>query len=185
MKKILLFSLLAIVLASCTLTRQQRIEQRRERKCELAAYKWGCDWGQDTAYIRETVTKTVYRDTTIYIHIPGAIVVDSIPVYIHVGSDGQVNISTPVNTLETSMAISRAWVENGKLKHELVQRDSVLKANIDNAIRITQILMKENTTVRKHTVERYVPLFWKIFGWIGIVLSAIAVAALVKRFSYG
>ena len=178
-KSIILLLSCIVLLSSCTLTREQRIERRRDRKCELASYRWGCDFGRDTAYILKTETKTIYRDTTVYIHVPGAIVVDSVPVYVQVGSNGSVKVSTPVNTLETSMAVSRAWIDNGRLRHELVQRDSVFRANIDNAIRITQTLMKESTIATRHTVERYVPMFWRVFGWIGIVLSSVIIVILI------
>ena len=135
-----LFGLIILILSSCS------VQRRAERKCEKATYKWGCDFGTDTAYIKETVINTLYKDTTIYVHIPGDTVHDSVPVVVEIFTDGTTLVTTKKNTLQTSLATSQAWIEAGRLHHTLIQKDSVYKAQIENAIRITQHFMRESTT---------------------------------------
>lgn len=181
----ILLLLIILVLSSCSLTREQRIEKRRAKKCELSAYKWGCDWGRDTAYIRETVTNTVYRDTTVYIYVPGEKQIDSVPVLITVYKDGTVNVSTKKNTLHTSLATSQAWIENGKLRHTLIQKDSAYKAVIENAIRVSQYFVKELSkgSVKKEYI-RYLTWWDKIFRFIGYIAFIPIVYFIYKRFKH-
>lgn len=144
----LLFGLIVLILSSCNTS----LEAKRQRKCEKAAYKYGCDFGTDTAYIKETVINTVYKDTVVYIKIPGDTVHDSIPVVVEIFTDGTTLVSSKKSTLHTSLATSQAWIQSGKLHHTLIQKDSIYKAQIQNAIRITQHFMKEQTTkvVKEH-----------------------------------
>ena len=134
----ILFGLIVLILSSCS------VQRRAERKCEKATYKWGCN--KDTAYIKETVINTLYKDTVVYIKIPGDTVHDSVPVVVEIFTDGTTLVSSKKNTLQTSLATSQAWIQSGKLHHTLIQKDSVYKAQIQNAIRITQHFMKESTT---------------------------------------
>lgn len=184
MKNLFLFSIILLLISSCSLTREQRIEKRRAKKCELANYKWGCNWG-DTAYVLKTVTNTIYRDTTIYIHVPGESRTDSVMVQVTVYKDGTVKLSTPVNTLHTSFATSRAWVENGRLKHTLIQKDSAYKATIENAIKITQHFVKESSkgAVKKEYIH-YLTWWDKIFRFIGYISLIPIVYLIYKRFKH-
>jgi len=173
MKKLLILGLIPLLFA-CNTTK------RVERKCQ----KWGCV--KDTAYIKETVTNTVLKDTTVFIHIPGEVKHDSVEIVLW---EECPKAYTPKNTLETSLAYSQAWVENGRLRHTLVQRDSVYKAQIENAIRISQYFVKENSikvlTKRVHYLtwwDRFFRNSGYVF-WVASILVAIALYFL-NRFIY-
>ena len=78
------------------------------------------------------VEKIVYRDTTIYRLLPGEIRIDTL--YIDTTDN------SAKSELETSLARSSAFYKDGRLIHELRQKDSVLSFLIQNAI-------KEHSTV--------------------------------------
>lgn len=145
MKNTLRVLCILVILSSCTTTRPERIEKRMQRKCEAAAFKWGCNQGGSDSIMIIRETKTVTEDTTIYIKVPGEIKIVEIPVEV----DKSGKVSSKKSILNTSFAESRAWIENGILRHELEQKDSTIVAKIKDAIRITQI--KES---KKHVTQK-------------------------------
>lgn len=168
------FLMLTVCLSNCSM--QKRLDRKcskAQQRYELACYKYGCPWKMvDSVLVTQTVT--TYRDTTIYIKLPGETVFDSIEV--------PVRISTPVSLLETANAISRAWIEAGLLKHELQQKQVMQPVTIRNALKEEKALQKEIIKVPV-PVERKVkaPLTWAertliysgIFAWLVIILYLI------------
>jgi hypothetical protein len=160
-----------------------------DRKCwkaklkyDLAATKWGCPKDLDSTFVQSQV---FIKDTTIYVPIPGQTVHDNIPVIITKGL-----MNSPVSTLETTYSRSKAWVENGTLKHTLDQKPSTFPVTIPAAIHTTT-----TNTVQTIKVPYYVdrpiekPLSWwqKLFLWTGIVVWWVGVGYLIlkfKRFSF-
>ncbi len=78
------------------------------------------------------VEKLIYRDTTIFLKIAGESKVDTL----YIGSI----FDSAVSELETSLAYSKAFFINGKLIHNLRQKDSIFSLLIQKAI-------KEHSTV--------------------------------------
>lgn len=116
--------LILLVFSSCSVSR----EQRRQSKCERAMFRHGCDWpAPDT--VTNTNTVTITRDTTIYVKVPGEKAVDSVPV--------PFPFTTSKNVINTSYALSIAWVENGFLHHELRQVKASVPVTIPGAIQNT------------------------------------------------
>lgn len=72
------------------------------------------------------IEKVVYRDTIVYVHVPGEKVVDSA----QADSSGKA-----LSVLETSFASSTAIFQDGKLRHTLTQKDSLVETLIKNGIR--------------------------------------------------
>jgi hypothetical protein len=175
-----------LYLAVLLLTSCQTSEKFRDRKCakaqrnyELAAYKYGCPWQiLDSIIVRET--KEIIRDTTIYVHIPGEIVHDSVLVAV---AD---SISTPVSILRTKYAISKAWIENSQLKHTLEQ----VKSDIQQVI---QGINKETVTLKQKTIRVPYPVekpvkhslnkFEKFLLWSGVIGWVLAITFVVFRLS--
>lgn len=90
----------------------------------------------------QTITKEVirveYRDTTIFVKIPGDTVFHNTPVPV------AINITTPIDRLDTRFATSLAWIENSLLRHTLIQKETDVPATITGAIqRSTAITEKE------------------------------------------
>ncbi len=93
--------------------------------------------------VKEMVnTVTVYRDTLIYLEIKGDTVYVEKPV-----------ISGDTSALNTSVAQSQAWVENGILKHRLIQMDTIIDRIIKNAIRTSTTNQIKESKIQQ-TIEK-------------------------------
>ena len=163
-------------------------DRLRDRKCakarhkyELAAYKYGCPWQtMDSTFVQET--KEIVRDTTIYVRIPGEIVHDSILVAV---AD---SITTPVSVLKTKYAISRAWIENNRLKHTLEQVKSDIQQVLQGINKET-VTLKQKTIRVPYQVEKLVKhslnMFEKFLLWSGGIAWGLVIAFAIfklKRF---
>jgi hypothetical protein len=116
---------------------------------------------QNTNTVTNTVT--LYRDTIIYINLPGQTVTSpGDTVYI----DRFTNLATSEKSfLHTSLAISTAQVIGGILKHNLIQKDTTLQRLIADAVK----LQSTHSVTEKQIVREVNVLFWwqKILMWIG------------------
>jgi len=182
MKAALYLLLTLIFLSSCV------TQNRKDRKCnkaktryEIAVHKWGCPIAHDSTIIQSL---EIIKDTTIYFPVPGQTVHDSIPVVINQGL-----MNTTVSILETTYSRSKAWVENGTLKHTLDQRPSTIPVILPGAIHTST-----SNTVQTIKVPYYLdrpiskPLHWwqKLFMWTGVISWWILIGYFVfriKRFS--
>jgi len=82
-------------------------------------------------------TETVYVDTTIYVELPGEIDTVEVPVHIIDTVPGEPIVVTYEEAkAKTDFAEARAWVENSKLKLELIQKDSLIVVKLDSVIQI-------------------------------------------------
>jgi hypothetical protein len=151
------FILLIVVMLLCGCSPQKRLASLLER------------------FPLDTTSTTVieYRDTIIEIPIPGETVYEEkeVPVpYLDTDSiaklwklncdqrdliddlNKQMERSFDVIPIfnETAFAKSKAWIEDGILKSELHQKDSVLRDTIENAI-------KESSTVDRIPYPEYIP----------------------------
>jgi hypothetical protein len=126
-------------------------------------------------------TETIYRDTTIYTHIPGDSVSDTKPV---LQKDGI--ISSDTSNLATAFAKSRAYVDNGKLIHELIQKDTLIQKKIDNAIRLTWVRAERFfETSKTITIEVNRLTGWQHFQlWTLRILIGIIILFLLIRFTF-
>ncbi len=165
--------LIAILLASCsTTTKTERAENRRQAKCT----KYGCNQGVSDSIMIVRETKIITRDTTIYDTIQGETKINDVPVVV----DNKGLINSEKSTLTTSLAISTAWVENGILHHELIQKDSILAVKLIDAIRITQINESKKHVKQPPPVRiNYITGWQKIMVIGGYILIGIIVIAIV------
>lgn len=182
MKKqtILMLIIAVLMLFSCStpLEIQDRKCAKAQKKYEIKSYRYGCPWKiSDSVIINNTVS--VYRDTTIFVRLPGETVYDSIKV------PYALNFSTPVNILETKYALSKAWIENSLLRHTLVQKQSEIPATIAGAIQNT-VSTKERIIKVPYPVVKEVrmPLRWfeKLFIWSGVIAWGLLMALVIYKF---
>lgn len=124
-------------------------------------------------------TETVYRDTTIYIRLPGEVKYSTDTVTIVNG----INQSRK-NYLFTSFADSWAWVQNGRLYHELIQKDTLIGCEVQDAIRITWERAERYYKEQQQTVvtTNKVPLFYKILSIIAGLFIVYYILRLVAIF---
>jgi hypothetical protein len=156
MKKLFLLSSIIILMSSCMTTRLERQENRRKAKCE----KYNCYASASDSIITVRETITIKQDTTIFIHVPGMIVHDTTVVVEQDPLTGLINSKKSI--LQVPFATSYAWVENGRLKHNLVQKDSLITEVIEGA----KILIKENEILKeKLTVKVPSERIDYVTGW--------------------
>jgi hypothetical protein len=124
-------------------------------------------------------TETVYRDTTVYIHIPGVVQYSTDTVIIKDGI-----IQSRKNHITTSFAQSWAWVERGRLYHELSQNDTLIGFEVKDAIRITWERAERYYKEQQQTVvtTNKVPLFYKILSIIAGLFIVYYILRLVAIF---
>ena len=94
-------------------------------------------------------TKTVirYRDTTLYIEMPGREIIKEVPVYIKEGI-----VESDLSVLVTPLARSTARVLNSRLEHYLIQNDTTLQLELQDALQTITIQEKQIETLR----EKYI-----------------------------
>lgn len=111
-------------------------------------------------------TVTIYRDTTIYVHLPGDTV------------DQSIRVDEGISELRTPNAKSYAWVINGILKHKLEQRDTAILQNIRGALKTTITdQQKDKTTEKLKFLNKLTN--WQIFQiYLGRVLMFFAITIL-------
>jgi hypothetical protein len=116
----------------------------------------------------ETVTihrdSTIYRDTTIFVYIKGETIHDTTKVYI----DRSGLIQSDISFLNTQYSWSKAWVNNSRLFHTLVQRDDSISSTIRNAIK-NQSKIEYITTTTIEKVERSLSWWQTLQIWCGRV----------------
>jgi hypothetical protein len=116
-----------------------------------------------------TKTETIYRDTTIFIELPGDTIRDTVEVTV---KEGIANSRPSIH--ETDLAWSMAQVVNGFLQHELIQKDSTLARVIENAIRESATTTDKTKLVTKIVEKNYITS-WQWFQiWLGRLLMALA-----------
>ena len=117
---------------------------------------------------------TLYRDTVIYRTVKGDTVYKEVKLPYSVPID---RTYQPI-TVETSLAVAKAWVSLDRLKLSLVQKDSVFRFKLDSAIQAN----KETKIVTK-IVEKPIPPkpLYKIGFFILGVLFIFTIVLVVFR----
>lgn len=126
----------------------------------------------DSVYLQTVV----YRDTTIFVHLPGDTIRDTIHVEVVNGL-----IQSQRSQLETQLALSWAQVVDGMLLHELQQKDTTIARIIEQAIREAST----ETVVTKEVVHKVYELTnWQWLQlWAGrIALLLLILLALARKF---
>ena len=127
--------------------------------------------------IKDTI---IYKDTTIYISLPGETVIDSIFI-------SQGIVTTPVKVLETDLARAEAYYRTPKVYLKLIQKDTTLRIRLDSALRTSKHFEAKYYEILKKQVqkEKYIPklysaAFWILIGIIGAIISYITLKLVGK-----
>ena len=119
----------------------------------------------DTIKIIETRDSIIYRDTTVFIHLPGEVKIDSVKVPC---PDLPPAYVPDTVRAETPLAYSYAYLANtGRLRLYLVQKDTTIHQRLENAIKESFYWRSEyeKITVKPEPVK-YIPKLYKIALWI-------------------
>jgi len=131
----------------------------------------------DTVIFETVRDSTVYKDTTIFVSIPGETIFDSILIP---QKPGIVHSDTLV--IENTFARAEAYYRTPRIHLTLIQKDTTLAFRLDSAIlesykwkeRYTEILNKEVVTIK------YIPKIYKIalWAWVGCLIMLILAVTL-------
>ena len=184
--KYLIIILISLLSVSCMTVK------RIEKNCDLFAKICITETETETDTTTTTKTETTYEDTTAVIYIPEKIVKDEKPVIIVDEKKEPVpvkkeSINSELSTLVVPFAISHAQVVNSKLRHELIQTDTLLLFKLENALKTVKTLEKQNAVLKEKyvvTVKENTPfakLCIKVF-WGLLIIVVLAGGFLIIRF---
>ena len=112
----------------------------------------------------DTITKVVtrdsliYRDTTIYYHLPGDTVTNEVVIPC---PPPPVEYIPDTAMVETEFALAKAWWSYPKIKLYLEQKDKYLRLELDSALRESWHWRYEYLQVKQVLKEKYVPVIYK------------------------
>jgi hypothetical protein len=125
----------------------------------------------DTVRITTVRDSIVIRDTTIFIHLPGQTVTDSVPIPCPPPEVGYI----PKKAFaETSLAIATAWWEYPFIRLQLVEKDTTIVRRLAGALKESYYwkTMYEKVHITpppvKYTPKIYLIAFWL---WIGVFVA--------------
>lgn len=124
---------------------------------------------KDSIIERETVE---YRDTTLFVHIPGQHIIDSIPIPCPDPVPGTTTPGIFPNKLTVygHLATASGWVQQSKLYLELTEKDTLLPVKLENAIRDRD--RWREAYHNKDTTIHITPSWWqRMFFWLGVVAA--------------
>lgn len=113
---------------------------------------------------------TTYRDTTVYVKFPGDTIFKEILL-----KPGE------VSKIASPMAVSEAWISQGKLNHRLSQKETMVPAVINDAVKTTVTTADRERIV--HRVKKVNELTnWQLIQiWIGRALIFYVLILLIIR----
>jgi hypothetical protein len=131
----------------------------------------------DTIKITIIKDSIIYRDTTIFIKLPGELRIDSVEIPC---PDVPGYIPEKVFA-ETSLAKASAWWQFPNIRLELIQKDTTIERRLDNAIKEAWHWQEEYTKITKTPMEvKVIPGFYKFctYAFIGMFLALAGYIAL-------
>ena len=141
-------------------------------------------WSMKPDTITKVVTRDslVYRDTTIYYHLPGDTVTNE--VIIPCPPPPIDNYIPDTARVETEFALAKAWWSYPKIKLYLEQKDKYLRLELDSALRESWHWRYEYLQVKQVLKEKYVPAIYRCctFAFSGILIAVVLGLILMKFF---
>ena len=175
MKNLIIISILLLSVSCMTVKRISKHCSEFEKVCVT-----------ETKIQTDTIikTKTVirYRDTTLYIEMPGREIIKEVPVYIKEGI-----VESDLSVLVTPLARSYAQVVNSKLSHELIQVDTLILIKLKDALKTITIQEKQIETLKEKYVvtvkenTNFAKLTIKVF-WGLLVVIVLGIGYLIFRY---
>ena len=167
MKTSILFLFVLTILSSCT----------TQRKC---LRKYPPQTSTVIVYRDSIHTEVKYRDTTIFVKIPGQTITDTI--FVPVNSPGPSYVPDTARA-ENTYSIAKAWLDWPQIRLNLFQKPQTIEILLKNAIkeRDTYRELYENEKSKEVQIVKETPKFWKITGTIGMgFLLAVLVWLVMK-----
>ena len=174
--KTLSIILIALLSTSCLTVK------RIEKHCSEFAKVCVTEIETKTDTIIKTKTVIRYRDTTLYIEMPGREIIKEVPVYIKEGI-----VESDLSVLVTPLARSNAQVVNSKLSHELIQVDTLILIKLQDALQTITIQEKQIETLKEKyvvTVKENKPLAKFTIKWFieSVILIVVGIFILFLKY---
>ena len=117
-------------------------------------------WSMKPDTITKVVTRDslIYRDTTIYYHLPGDTVTNEVVIPC---PPPPVEYIPDTAMVETEFALAKAWWSYPKIKLYLEQKDKYLRLELDSALRESWHWRYEYMQIKQVLKEKYVPVIYK------------------------
>ena len=132
---------------------------------------------KDTIHIVTVRDSIVFKDTTIYVEIPGETDIDTITIPCPPPPPSYIPKKAHA---ETSLAYADAWWEYPRIRLELVQKDTTIERRLENAQKEAYHWKSEyeKITVTPQPVK-YIPGIYKIalWLWIGVIIAILGYIA--------
>lgn len=118
-----------------------------------------------------TKDSVIYRDTTVYIHLPG----QTDTAYIDVPCQKAYISDTAI--AETELAKAWAWMQWRKINLVLIQKDTTITQRLDSAIMEAQHWKEKYTTETKVKVIYEAPGWWRFthYGFFTLLMLLIII----------
>lgn len=123
--------------------------------------------GNDTIRVIIIKDTIIYRDTTLFIQLPGEIQVDSVMIPCPEPPDPFIPDTA---YSETTLAKALAWWSYPYIKLRLIQKDTTIERRLQDAIREKIHWQSEYERIKVIIKEKKVPGIYKFAagGWIGV-----------------
>jgi hypothetical protein len=125
----------------------------------------------------------VWKDTTIFVKLPGETFIDSLEIILNAGNDINKVFLSDTLTLETTFARAVAYYKTPRVHLTLFQKGIDLKLKLDSALsekyywkdKYTEILNKQVKEVK------YIPVLYKVSFWLCIGILAVFLGGIFYR----
>ena len=131
----------------------------------------------DTVVTVITRDSIVFKDTTVYITLPGETVIDSIVIPCPPMAD----YIPDTARAETDYALAEAWYDPPKLMLRLDQKTSILDIRLDSALREAYYWKEEYEKIRIVEPVKYIPIIYKVSLWMVIGMILLIVVFIVRK----
>jgi hypothetical protein len=173
MKNLLLMVFIILLFSQCSPAK--RLQNIYSRHPELAPQT------QTDTYIRDSVrVETKYRDTLVYINIPGASSHDTIAIPC---PEPPASYIPDTARAETPLAFAKAWWDFPNVELELTQKDTTIETRLKDALRSKEVyrMLYEETKKATVTQVRYIPAIYKVAFWAWIVVIFLFIGLFIIR----
>jgi hypothetical protein len=141
----------------------------------------------ESTVIERTKDSLIYRDTTLYVTLPGKIVRDSVSIPCPTLQPPQGGAKSAPDTAfaETDLASAKAWYSRQRVHLELVQKDTTLQLQLDNAIKESFHWKSEFEKSKTIQQVKYIPDAYRIAFWLWIFVFFIIALFLLLKYKVG
>ena len=131
----------------------------------------------DTVVTVITRDSIVFKDTTVYITLPGETVIDSVII----PCPPVDNYIPDTARAETEYALAKAWYDPPSLMLRLDQKTSIIEIRLDSALREAYYWKEEYEKIRIVEPVKYIPIIYKISLWMVIGMILLIVVFIVRK----